>query len=133
MVMILWAVFGSNSVLFAPASPATLRANSIEAHCMPRQMPKNGTFFSRAKVTARILPSIPRTAEAARDEDSVLFSQGLLDLALFQVLGLDPVDLDLESMGESAVVQGLVQAHVGIVEAGILPDQGDVDLVAWDS
>ena len=31
-----------NSVEWAPARPTTLRANSITAHCMPRQMPKNG-------------------------------------------------------------------------------------------
>ena len=30
------------------ARPHTLRANSMHAVCMPRQMPKYGTFFSRA-------------------------------------------------------------------------------------
>ena len=29
-------------------SPHTFRANSITAHCMPRQIPKNGIFCSRA-------------------------------------------------------------------------------------
>jgi hypothetical protein len=33
-------VSGSNSVLLAPASPHTLRANSMVASCMPRQMPR---------------------------------------------------------------------------------------------
>ena len=40
--------------------PATLRANSITAHCMPRQIPKNGILFSLACRIASILPSIPR-------------------------------------------------------------------------
>ena len=33
---------GSNSVEFALASRTTLRANSTTAHCIPRQMPRNG-------------------------------------------------------------------------------------------
>ena len=36
-------VLASNSVLFAPSLPSTLRANSITAICMPRQMPRYGT------------------------------------------------------------------------------------------
>jgi hypothetical protein len=38
----------SNSVLVAPFKPQTLRANSMTAICMPRQMPKYGMPFSRA-------------------------------------------------------------------------------------
>ena len=37
-----------------------LRANSTTATCMPRQMPRKGTPFSRANRAAAILPSIPR-------------------------------------------------------------------------
>src|SRR5213594_2035331 len=37
-----------NSVESAPPMPQALRANSITAHCIPRQMPKKGTRFSRA-------------------------------------------------------------------------------------
>lgn len=42
------AHFKSNSVEFAPFKPATSRAYSIRAICMPKQMPKYGTLFSRA-------------------------------------------------------------------------------------
>jgi len=38
--MTLYGASSSNSVEFAPTIPTTLRANSIVAHCMPRQMPK---------------------------------------------------------------------------------------------
>ncbi len=38
----------------------TLRANSTTAHCMPRQMPRNGVPDSRAWRTAATLPSIAR-------------------------------------------------------------------------
>ena len=54
-----WGVC-SISLELASAIPSTLRANSITAHCMPRQMPRNGMPFSRAKRTASILPSMPR-------------------------------------------------------------------------
>ena len=55
-----FCVSGSNSVLFASARPATSRANSITASCMPRQMPRYGVFDSRAYWIALILPSVPR-------------------------------------------------------------------------
>ena len=41
--------------------PSRLRAASITAICMPKQMPKYGTLRSRAKVAAWILPSVPRS------------------------------------------------------------------------
>ena len=40
--------------------PSRLRAASITAICMPKQMPKYGTLRSRANCAARILPSAPR-------------------------------------------------------------------------
>jgi hypothetical protein len=36
----LYGASSSNSVEFAPTMPQTLRANSIVAHCIPRQIPK---------------------------------------------------------------------------------------------
>ena len=56
-----YGVSGSNSVEFAPSMPTTWRAKSATAICMPRQMPRNGIFCSRAIRAAVILPSIPRT------------------------------------------------------------------------
>ena len=53
-------VSSANSVLLASVRPATWRAYSTTASCMPRQMPRNGTLFSRANWIARILPSTPR-------------------------------------------------------------------------
>ena len=38
-----WRQLGSISVLLASARWATFRANSITAHCKPKQMPKNAT------------------------------------------------------------------------------------------
>ena len=53
----------------------TWRAYSITATCMPRQMPRNGTSCSRANCAAMILPSMPRHAEAARNQDAVVPEQ----------------------------------------------------------
>ena len=49
------------SVLCAFERPMTLRANSITAHCIPRQIPKNGILFSRKYFIVVIFPSIPRS------------------------------------------------------------------------
>src|SRR6266704_3364008 len=51
---------GPNSVEFAASMPTRLRAASITAICMPKQMPKYGTSRSRANCAAR---SLPRDAE----------------------------------------------------------------------
>ena len=51
---------GSSSAEWAPARPHTFRANSTTASCIPRQIPRKGAPFSRAKRMASILPSMPR-------------------------------------------------------------------------
>ena len=47
-------------MLLAFSRPSKSRANSTTAHCMPRQMPKKGILWVRAKRMASIFPSIPR-------------------------------------------------------------------------
>ena len=58
-----YGVFFSNSVLFAPTNPHTFLANSITAHCNPRQRPRNGTLFSLAylhdKISAEVVLQMP--------------------------------------------------------------------------
>ena len=41
--------------------PQTLRAHSTTASWKPRQIPRYGTFCSRAHLTASIIPSVPRS------------------------------------------------------------------------
>ena len=50
---------GENSDEFASDIPHTFLANSITAHCRPRQIPKKGILFFRIYSIAEILPSIP--------------------------------------------------------------------------
>ena len=56
----LCGVSGSISVLLAFLKPNTFRANSMDMVCIPMQMPRQGTLFSRANFSAANLPSIPR-------------------------------------------------------------------------
>ncbi|CRG03205.1 Uncharacterised protein [Streptococcus pneumoniae] len=53
-------MLGSNSAECAPSKPKTLRANSTVANCIPKQIPKYGTLFSRAYLIDEILPSLAR-------------------------------------------------------------------------
>ena len=62
----------SNSVEWAPARPQTLRANSITAHCMPRQMPKNGMPFVAGVANRRDLAFDAALAETAGHEHAVV-------------------------------------------------------------
>ena len=41
--------------------PAVFRAPSIQAICIPRQIPKKGISRSRANLTEAIFPSLPRS------------------------------------------------------------------------
>ena len=52
---------GSNSNELAPAKPHALRANSMTAHCRPRQIPRNGSPCSLAQPIAATMPSMPRS------------------------------------------------------------------------
>ncbi|BAS95419.1 Os05g0570375 [Oryza sativa Japonica Group] len=54
-----FSVLASNSVLLASGNFKTWRANSTAVSCMPRHMPRKGTSFSRAYLTANIFPSTP--------------------------------------------------------------------------
>src|SRR4030095_11464421 len=67
--------------------------------------------------------------EASWHQDSVSpFEQGRTALA-FERFGLDPVQPRSQSMSESAVIHGLVQALVRVLVAGVLADHVNGDLV----
>src|SRR5689334_6706604 len=100
-------VSGSNSVELAPSIPATWRANSQTAICMPRQMPRYGICPSRA-TRAADLALDAATAEAAGHEDAVgLAEDPLRGLVVGQRLRVDPVDLDVGAVQEARVAQRL--------------------------
>jgi len=58
--MTVFFVILSNSKEFASVKLQTFLANSMTAHCKPRQIPKKGILFSLTYLIAAIFPSIPR-------------------------------------------------------------------------
>ncbi len=113
-----------SSVECAPASPQTLRAYSMTATCSPRQMPRYGTFFSRANFTAAILPSIPRSPKPPGTRiASTSFKHDVpssLDL-----LGFHVEDIDARARPDAGVAQRLGERHVRIAQVDVLADHGD--------
>ena len=127
-------VSGSNSVEFAPSMPTTWRANSATAICMPRQMPRNGIFCSRAIRAAAILPSIPRSPKppgirmpstpcSARARSSSLsVSESTHSIS------------NAAAVLEARVAQRLDDGQVRVLELDVLADQRDLDRAAlWAS
>ena len=107
--------------------PARLRAPSTQAICMPKQMPKNGTLRSRAKRIACDLALRAALAEGAGHEDGVqrLEPGGDIAVGRFEQFGIDPLDVDLDPVGQAAMDQRFVQRLVGIRQADIFADHAD--------
>ena len=61
----------SNSVELAPSMPATWRANSATATCIPMQMPRKGTLLLAGELGGEHLSLDTPPAEAAGDEHAV--------------------------------------------------------------
>ena len=116
---------GSNSELFAPASPSTLRANSMPSPASPRQIPRHGMSCSRAYPAAAILPSMPRSPKPpGMSTPSRSVETGGSEQPL-DLLGLDPVDLHLGAVMEPGVLETFDDREVRVVELDVLADQAD--------
>ena len=108
--------------------PQRLRAASMTAICMPKQMPKYGTWRSRANCAALDLSFGAALAEAARHQNAVdVLEEGRRILTL-EHLGLDPVEIDPDLVGDAAVGERLDQRLIGVLEPGILADDRDGDI-----
>ena len=122
------SLVGPNSVELAALMPAVFRAASMQAICMPKQMPKYGTSLSAREPRRLDFSGRTALAEAARHQNAVdMLEIGRRVLAL-EDLAVDPVEVDLHAVGDAAVDQRLAQRFVGVLEAGIFADDGDVDL-----
>ena len=120
---------GPNSVEPAPDSRAKCRAASMTAICMPKQMPKYGTL-PLARETRRLdLALGAALAEAAGHEDRVHAFELLHRLALgLEHLGIDPVELDPDIVGDAAMGHRLGQRFVAVGQMRVLADDRDLDL-----
>ena len=67
-------------------------------------------------------------AEAARHQDAVDVLEERRRVLALEHLALDPVEIDLDLVGDAAVRERLDQRFVGVLEAGVLADDGDGDL-----
>ncbi len=79
---------GPNSVDEAFSTPARLRAASMTAICMPKQMPKYGTLRSRANWAAWILPSEPRSPKPPGTRMPCTFSRYGAGSSFFEDLAI---------------------------------------------
>ena len=66
-------------------------------------------------------------AESAGHENPVEVFQFAFEAALFETLGLDPVNVDFDVVGDAAMQERFLQALVGILILDVLADQRDVD------
>ena len=69
----------------------------------------------------------PASAEAAGDHDAVEVAQTIGGEQAFDVLGLDPVDLDLGAVVEPGVLERLDDRQIGVGQLDVLADQTDLD------
>ena len=67
-------------------------------------------------------------AEAAGHQDAVNALQKRRRILALEDLALDPVEVDLDLVGDAAVVQRLDERLVGVLQARVLADDGDGDL-----
>ena len=69
--------------------------------------------------------------ETARNQDAIDPGKQRLRTGLLELLGIHPADLHLRTISDAAVLQGLHDTEVGIMQLRILPDDGDDRLAAW--
>ncbi len=109
------------------AAPACAPPRSPPSACRSRCRNK-GTLRSRAKRAARILPSAPRWPKPPGTRMPWTCSRCARRVVALEDLRLDPVEIDLDPIGDAAMRQRLDQRLIGVLEAGIFADDGDGDL-----
>ena len=117
-------VASSNSREFADARPSRSRAISMTAHCIPRQIPRNGTPLARV-ADRRDLPLDSAHAKPSRNQDPVDPRERPRRAASLDLLRVHPGEVHADVVREPAVRQRLDQALVGFLQLDVLPDQSD--------
>ena len=116
---------GRTRCCWRPRSPSTLRANSMTAHCMPRQMPKKGIPAGPREADGLDLTLDAAHAEAARHQDAIDARQDARRPPAADLLRLDPADDHPRPVGDPRVVERLVHRLVGVAVLHVLADDGD--------
>ena len=121
-------VSGLHSVESASINPATLRAYSTaalesvaDAEIRDGSLARNlGRFHHAARSAA---------AESSGHENAVGLVEQARAARLFERLGLDPLDVYLDAVRKSAVIERLVEALVRIFVSDVLPNDVDREVV----
>ena len=102
-----------------PAVPRRLDAGHLHAEADAEE----GAPALAGEMDGGDLALAAALAEAAGDEDAVhrLELRGDLGLGMLEQLGVEPVDVDLDPVGEAAVDQRLGQALIGVGRPTYLP------------
>ena len=120
------SVSRSNSVELAPGMPATWRANSQTAICMPRQIPRYGIRSLARDLRGADLALDAAAAEAAGDEDAVGAARGARARS-----SRSSVSESIQSIStrqpcvKPRVAQRLDDRQVGVLELDVLADERD--------
>jgi len=95
---------------------------------MPKQIPKYGTWRSRANCAAADLAFRAALSEPARHQNAVDVLQERRRILVLEHFGFDPVEIDLHLVGDAAMRQRLDEGLIGVLESGIFADDSDRDL-----
>ena len=124
-----WGVSLLNSVECAALKFTTLRPNSITAHCIPRQMPKNGMPRSRAKRMASTLPFDPALAEAAGHKHAVESGKQAFGAFAFDQFALNALNANLRPMVDAGMIERFVDRFIRVAMFGVFAHDGDRNFV----
>ena len=90
---------------------------------------RNTAPCARARsAAARILPSAPRSPKPPGTRMPWTCSRIGRRILALEDLAFDPLELDLHAVGDAAMHQRLDQRLVGVLQPGVLADDGDRDL-----
>ena len=116
---------GRTRVELAPARPSTLRANSMIMHLQAEAQAEARDVVLAGVAGGGDLALDAAHAEPAGDHDAVEVAQAAVGEQALDVLGLDPVDLDLGAVVEAAVLERLDHRQVGVGQVDVLADEAD--------
>ena len=119
---------GPNSVELASAMPAQIARRLDHRHLHAEADAEIGHMAFAGELRRADLAFGAALAEAARHQDAVDVFQERRRVLVLEHLGFDPVELDLDLVGDAAMRQRLDQRFVGVLQAGVFADDGDRDL-----
>jgi hypothetical protein len=107
----------------------TFRPNSMTASCSPRHRPRKGIFLSLTARITLILPSVPRWPKPpGTTTPSHLVKEG----GIFQFRGLYQPQVNLATQVGRAMIEGLDNGGIRVLQSRVLAAHGHGDLSWWD-